>query len=302
MFDLITIGSISIDMYYKGNSLTQSKDRFTLAIGGKYLMDHFYSGLGGGAANVAIGVQKQGFKTAVVGKIGNNTFKKMIIEHLESHEISHSMCQYEDDYMKISSILLSPNGERTIIHYETPHEHILEVEEDLHKFDKAEIVYMSNLWRVPLAEREKILSHAHAAGLLTIANLGIADCKRPTEQIQGLLQHVDILIINTHECAELLKKQFSSIDWHSDITKNVAYLKDKIVVVTDGANGSFSYVDGVVTHVTALRANKVLDTTGAGDAYSAGFISGYLKTKNVESSMRLGAKLGSHIVQKIGAN
>jgi len=204
--------------------------------------------------------------------------------------------------MKISTILLSPSGERTIIHYETPHEHILEVEEDLHKFTRAEIVYMSNLWRVPLAEREKILGHAHAAGVLTIVNLGSADCKRPIKQIQGLLQHVDILIINTHECAELLKKQFASIDWHSDITKNVTYLKDKIVVVTDGANGSFSYVDGVVTHVTALRANKVLDTTGAGDAYSAGFISGYLKTKNVESSMRLGAKLGSHIVQKIGAN
>jgi sugar/nucleoside kinase (ribokinase family) len=302
MYDLITVGSISIDTYYKGNSLTQSKDRFTLAIGGKYLMDHFYSGLGGGAANVAIGVQKQGFKTAVIGKIGNNPFKKMILEHLESHEVSHTMCQYEDDYMKISSILLSPSGERTIIHYETPHEHILETEEDLLKFEKTEILYMSNLWRVPLAEREKILAHVHASGVLTVVNLGIADCKRSTEQIQGLLKNVNILIINTHECAELLKKQFSAIDWHSDITQNVTYLKDKIIVVTDGANGSFSYVDGIVTHVTALKVSKVLDTTGAGDAYSAGFISGYLKTKNVETSMRLGAKLGAHMVQKIGAN
>ncbi len=302
MYDLITIGSISIDMYYQGDSLTQTQDRFTLAIGGKYLVNHFYSGLGGGAANVAIGVQKQGFKAAIVGKIGNNPFKKMVLEHLESHGVAHSMCHFEDDYMKISSILLSPSGERTIIHYETPHEHILAVEEDIHRFEKAEIVYMSNLWRVPILEREKILSHAHSSGVLTIVNLGIVDCKRPIEQIGGLLQHVDILIVNTHECSELLKKQFSTIDWHSDIAKDVAYFKDKVIVVTDGVNGSFSYVDGVITHVSAHKVTKVIDTTGAGDAYSAGFIAGYLRTKNIELSMRLGAKLGAQMVQKIGAN
>ena len=78
MYDLITIGSISIDMYYKGDSLTQKEGRFNLAVGGKYLVDHFYSGLGGGAANVAIGVQSHGFKTAIVGKIGENQFKPLI--------------------------------------------------------------------------------------------------------------------------------------------------------------------------------------------------------------------------------
>ena len=50
MYDLISIGSISIDMYFQGDSLTNDGTRFNLAIGGKYLVEHFHGGLGGGAA------------------------------------------------------------------------------------------------------------------------------------------------------------------------------------------------------------------------------------------------------------
>lgn len=302
MYDLITIGSISIDMYYQGDSLTQKDDRFALALGGKYLVDHFYAGLGGGAANVAVGVEHHGFNTAIVGKIGKNQFKKMILEHLENNKITDKYCQYEDDYMKISSILLAKNGERTILHYETPHEHILRTDEDLETFKNAKIVYMSNLWRVPLAERQRILAYAKKNGVKTIVNLGIADCRRTNEQIDTLLQHVDILIVNTHECAELLKIPFDQVDWKSNIKSKLTNFEDKELIVTDGVKGSYWYSNETVLHVKAVPVDHVLDTTGAGDGYTAGFISGYLEKKDIEHAMKLGAKHAAKIVQKIGAN
>lgn len=289
-------------MYYQGDSLTQKDDRFALALGGKYLVDHFYSGLGGGAANVAVGVEHHGFNTAIVGKIGKNQFKKMILEHLENNKITDKYCQFEDDYMKISSILLAKNGERTILHYETPHEHILRTDEDLEAFKNARIVYMSNLWRVPLAERQRILAYAKKHGVKTIVNLGIADCRRTAEQIDALLQHVDILIVNTHECAELLKIPFEQVDWKSTIKSKLANFEDKELIVTDGAKGSYWYSNEAVLHVKAVPAERVLDTTGAGDGYTAGFISGYLEKKDIEYAMRVGAKHAAKIVQKIGAN
>ena len=79
MFDLISIGNISIDLYFKGDSLTFEKNRFQLAIGGKYFVDQFHTGVGGGGVNVAIGASKAGIKSAVMGTIGNNPFKKMIL-------------------------------------------------------------------------------------------------------------------------------------------------------------------------------------------------------------------------------
>lgn len=302
MYDLITIGSISIDMYYGGDSLTQKEGRFTLALGGKYPVEHFHAGLGGGAANVAIGVQRSGYKTAVMGKIGENQFKELIQKYLSDHKISTSLCQMEKEYMKISSILLSPEGERTIIHYETPHEHILRTDKDLESLEHAKIVYLSNLWRVPLDERKRILSHLAQKKVLSIMNLGIADCRRSPEQLESLLSHLNILILNTHEFAELVKKQFQSIDFKKDITHLFPSLKTKILVITDGKNGSYAYLNGGVLHEPVHSVTKIVDTTGAGDAFSAGFIAGYLEKANIEFALHLGNKYGAAIIQKIGAN
>jgi sugar/nucleoside kinase (ribokinase family) len=302
MYDLITIGSISIDMYYRGDSLTQKEGRFHLAVGGKYLTDFFYMGLGGGAANVAIGVQDRGYKTAIMGKIGDNYFKDIIHKHLKDHNIPSDLCQLEKDYLKISSILLSQNGERTIIHYETPHEHIIRSDEDLQKLEKTKILYMPNLWRVPLEERKKILSHLASKGILAIVNLGIADCRRPIEQIQDLTKHVNILLINTHEFAELVKKPFESFDFRENITAPYDFLKTKIVIVTDGDKGAYAYVDGGVLHEPPHKVEKIVDTTGAGDAFSAGFIAGYLETNNIQKAMHEGSNHAVKVIQKIGAN
>ncbi|MFH0773147.1 MAG: carbohydrate kinase family protein [bacterium] len=302
MYDVITIGSISVDMYFKGETLTRVGDRYTLAVGGKYFVDYFYAGLGGGAANVAIGIQKHGFKTAIFGKIGNNQFKPLILKLLKDHDIQLHHCEEEDGYIKISSILLSPEGERTIIHYESPHGHYVETDEDLKKLEHAKIIYLSNLSRVPLEERRRILSHAASKNIITIMNLGIADCRRPNEQIASLLQHTSILIVNTHEFAELVKKPFESIDFKKDTVHLLPILRKKITVITDGKNGSYAYVNGEVYHESAPHVDKVVDTTGAGDAFSVGFIAGYLKKASIETALQLGNKYGAHIVQKIGAN
>ena len=76
MYDLISIGTVSIDLYFTGGALTHSSDRFELAVGGKYFAEHFYENLGGGATNVAIGVHNEGLRCALLAKIGNNPFKK----------------------------------------------------------------------------------------------------------------------------------------------------------------------------------------------------------------------------------
>ncbi len=302
MYDLITIGGISIDMYYQGNSLTQKGERFNLAVGGKYLVDSFFSGLGGGAANVAIGTQAAGFKTALLAKIGENQFEELIRNHLKDHKLTDALIQKEKEYMKISSILLSPEGERTIIHYETPHEHILRTDKDLESLENTRMVYMANLWRVPLDERRRILSHLHQKKIITAVNLGIADCRRDLIQLKGLLHHVEILLVNTHEFAELVKKPFDSLKFKEDVTEHFDFLKNKIVVVTDGKNGSYAYSEGNVFFESVHRVEKIVDTTGAGDAYSAGFLAGYLENKNIQHAMNLGSKLAAKVIQKIGAN
>lgn len=302
MYDLITVGNISIDLYFSGDSLTHSKERFQLAIGGKYTVDGFYECVGGGAANVAIGVERAGLQTAIVAKIGETRFKPVLMDMLKKHGVSSRLCHTHDTYIKISAILLAPSGERTIVNYETPHEHIIRHESDLEQFENTRAIYLSNLPFVPLEERKKILAHAHTKNIKTIVNLGTKDCRRPTEQILRLLHHADIIILNAHEFAELVKRDYEHIDLSVSIQKVVPELATKLIVITDGKKGSYAYQNGSVLHQPALHAEKVVDTTGAGDAFTAGFIAELLKTSDVGKALHAGAHYAVKIIQKIGAN
>lgn len=303
MYDLIAIGNISIDLYFQGESLTNAKKRFTLAIGGKYNADYFHESLGGGGANVAIGASRHGLHTAILGKIGSNQFKEMILKHLEEHKVSDSLCTYKDEYLKISSILLSPSGERTIINYETPHEHIFETDEELQQLRNAKYVYVSNLPHVPLEERNHMLSYLNKHQITVILNLGIKDCRRPSNQITPMLHKTNILILNAHEFCEMIKHSYEAIDFKKDVRKYIDVLYNKILIVTDGEKGSYGYWDKNVYHMKAIQPKQIIDTTGAGDGFTAGFISGYSKYgRDVIKAMETGAKYAVKIIEKVGAN
>lgn len=303
MYDLIAIGNISIDLYFQGESLTRRSKRFTLAIGGKYTAEYFYESLGGGGANVAIGVARHGLTSAIMAKIGNNQFKSMILKHLEDHHVSDELCTYKEEYLKISSILLSPTGERSIVNYETPHDHIFENPEELEKLKKARIVYVSNLPRVPLEERVHMLSFLNRNNIPVVLNLGIKDCRRPSHQILPILHKTDILIMNSHEFCETIKHSYDAINFKKDVRKYIDPEFKKTVIVTDGEKGSYGYWENNVHHMEAVPPKQVVDTTGAGDGYTAGFIAGYLKHKgDIVKAMETGAKYAVKIIEKVGAN
>src|SRR3990167_852380 len=120
MYDLITIGDITMDLYFKGNDLIAKNDNFILTCGAKYSADTFYDGLGGGAANVGVNASNLGLNTAVVAKIGENSFKQIMLQKLIKKRVSTEFIIYEKTYYNLSTILVHKTGERTVIHYVTP--------------------------------------------------------------------------------------------------------------------------------------------------------------------------------------
>lgn len=302
MYDLISMGSISIDLFFQGDSLTFKDQRFQLAVGGKYQADYLYESIGGGGANVAIGAAKKGLKTAVVGKIGNNPFKKVILEELHQAGVSTTLCQYEDHYLNISSILLTDLGERSVIHYQPSHEHLVTSIEECSTFLNTKSVYLGNLPDVSLTERESIIHYLRRKGILTIVNLGVKDCRRPIEQLEKFIRGIDILILNTHEFAEAVKSSYEAINFKDNIIHHYPFLKNTIVVVTDEKKGSYGYNQNEIHYQKAIKPSVIKDTTGCGDGYTAGFISEFLKSSNILASMEKGAHYAAKILAKVGAN
>ena len=300
MYDLICVGNIAVDLYYRGKTLTNSDGRFQLAIGGKYHADFFHEDIGGGGCNVAVGVAKHGLKTAVFARVGNNNFKEIILNKLKQKNVSSEFCQFEDNYFIISSILLTDSGERTIISYDTPGHMVKKF--FLHdQLKKAKNVYVSSLTNVSLEDKIEIITYLKGDKTLTFVNLSITDCKREPEALYKIFDSLDVLIINAHEYSELVKKPYEEINLRN-LELTLPYLKNRILIITDAENGSYGYYKNEKYFQETVKPEKIVDTTGCGDAYTAGFIAQYLKSKNIKLSMGSGAKYAAEKLARIGAN
>lgn len=302
MLDLIAIGNISADLFFKADTLTQKDDRFQLAIGGKYMVDNFEMHVGGGGANVAIGARKHGLRTAVVGMIGNNAFRKSIIDRLKKSKVSTRYTLFNQTDANLSMILLDAKGERTIIVYESSHNHSTEEKHLLKTLPRSRAVYFGNLPDVAMQYRSLVMARLKKQDTFIAVNVGTKDCCRPIKYTNELLEYADLVIVNTHEFAQLVKKDESKINFKKSVVDLLPIMKDKIIVVTDSSHGSYCYAEGKVFYEPAARTGKIIDTTGAGDAYTAGFISSYIKYEDIQRAMKTGTRYSRQIISHIGAN
>lgn len=302
MFDLITIGTISADLYFDASSLSTEDGRLALAIGGKYRSDDFHMTVGGGGANVAIGGRKLGIRTGVIGLVGNNVFRKGILQRLESAKVNTSHLMFNQTGASVSAILLQPNGERTVIAYQSSHEHVVEELHSAKHMPKTRAVYFGNLSHVSVKERSNLMKRLKQKEVQIFVNVGPLDCCKPKSSSHELLEHADVLILNTHEYADLIKKDLASIDFAKSQLHFLSVMKQKVLIITDGGNGSYGYEGEKVFHVPIVKAKKIVDTTGVGDGYSAGFITSFIQHEDVLRAMKSGARYASKILGKIGAN
>ena len=303
MYDLVSIGTVAIDLYFRGDSLTYEEGRFHLVVGGKYFADYFYEGLGGGATNVAIGAKKNGLKVALAATIGENVFKKVIVHKLTELGVDYSLSIFEKDFYNISSVLVAPTGDRTIINYRSKHQDTYDDEKELEKLAKTKLVYLANLPNLTLACKTTILKFFKERNIKTFANLGTSDCRKDFASIRRFLKQVDVLIINAHEFSEMIRTDYKDINFAENVKEEyLGDFKQLMLVVTDSTNGSYGYYNGQVHFVEAKPAEKVVDATGAGDAYTAGFIASYNKTQDIEKAMKAASIYATKVVSVVGAN
>lgn len=301
MYQLVAIGDITVDLFFQGKTLTQDKERFNLAIGGKYYTDAFHHGLGGSAANVSIHAAQLGMDSAVVAKVGESAFKNMIVQHLAKKTVSTEFLYFDREHLSISSILLTPSGERTIIKYSDPKEHIHLGDHAIDRIKRSSIIFMGNLPDISIAERLKLLKAVRSTENLVALNFGTRDCELGVSKLSGLIEAVDVLFLNRFELAHLLGTAADKIDLKKDQLKALK-VDLKILVVTDGGNGSYAYTSEEMYHQPAEKVKQVIDATGAGDAFTAAFLVKYAEAKDIPKSLESGSKYSSKILSKIGAN
>ncbi len=301
MFDLISIGDARIDNFVhlpKAHiNCTLNKERCELCLnyGDKIPIDDVKSLTAGNNNNNAIGASRLKMKTALYGNIGGDANGRMILEHLKAEGVDTRYIVVNKDVATEQSIVINYQGERTILVYHYPWDY------NLPDLDKTKWVYFSSVSfsfsKTPLVSQ--IEQYIERTGANLVYTPGTHQLNFGVKKYPKLLSLTKVFIVNKEEAKKVL-----GIDEEKkvDIKKLLSGLADlgpKLVVITDGGEGSYGF-DGDKFWKIGLFPAELLEMTGAGDAYATGLIAGLFHGKDLSEAMRWGAANGAAVVEEIG--
>jgi len=257
---------------------------------------------GGSAANTVAGVASLGLKAGFVGQLGDDQLGAIFTHDIRSLGVEFDTPLRSDVGATARClILVTPDAQRTMNTFLGAAQRLSPDAVDPSHVAQARILYLEGyLWdpEEPRAAMYKAIDAARAAGTkvaFTLSDLFVVD--RHRADLMRLLEEkrLDILFANQAEIEALAQA--------ADVDDAVGALKDRVgtLVVTRHEHGALAIRDGQRAEVTAERIDKLVDTTGAGDLFAAGFLVGEARGLGLERSLRLGAIAAAEVIQHYGA-
>jgi len=248
-------------------------------IGGKLAVDKMVRTTGGGATNVAVGMERLGLQ--------------YVRKKLRSEGVSLVYVQQVDKATSNSVILVGDNGGRSALVYRRASNALSWHKVEWSKLDP-KWFYVSSLGG-DMAMLTKIIREAEKKGIKVALNPGSKEIAS-RESLKRFLPKVEVLLLNWQEAAGLTKHKFES---KKKVLEDVGKLGAKMVAVTEGRKGASLVMGREVMKIKALKVDTV-EETGAGDGFGCGFVSGLIKWGEAEKALKLGVANGGSVTEYFG--
>ena len=303
MYDVITVGSSTVDVFAKTKFSELIKifdnkgetDFLAYPTGAKILIEELEFTTGGGATNTAVCFARLGHKTACISKGGCGANMDKIIRHLKRDKVDPSlMVCTKSGKTGYSIILDSLEHDRTILAFKGSNNELRFSELKLGKL-KTKWFYFSTLLGKSFKTLEKLAKFAEKNKIKIAFNTSEYLAKKGAGFLREILSRTAIFVLNKEE-AYLITKEKNA----ENALKKLLSLGPEIVAVTDGKNPVF-VSDGKYVYSAKPHNVKVVETTGAGDAFAASFLSGIIKKNDIAFAIGLGITNSQSVIQNHGA-
>jgi len=300
MVKMLTIGAAVQDVFLSHSSeLKPVSDKtadelfLKIELGSKNDVNNIDFSTGGGATNAAVTFTRQGLDVEFMGTISHDPAGDAVISDLDKEGVGTSYVSYSDKYHTgFSVVLLASTGERSFLTYRGASTHY-----DIKNFDMDDIgadwLYITSMaGNVDIID--KIFNQAKSLGTKIFFNPGKGELEK-TDKVKALLEDVDILSVNKEEAQMLVNGD----GLEELIRRLLNYVP--VVIISDGPNGVMASDGKTIVKAGIYEDVKVIDRTGAGDAFGSGFLSQWVQGRSLNDSIVFASANSTSVVTKIGA-
>jgi pseudouridine kinase len=302
MFDLISIGDTVIDTVIPLNEaqLISEKGQILIALpfGAKVPVENGVSMVAGNAANNAVGSARLGLKTAIYTHSGNKEDEEDDLRIRQKFKKEGVDTRYIIEVASLPSnhnIILSYKGERTILVHHQPWKfHLPDLE-------KSKWIYLTSMSPSYIESNviNQIINYIERTGCKVAYQPGTFQIKQGGKKQVRLLSMVDVIVMNIQEAKYFLGLQVNDKVSVKKLLKGLINLGPKKVILTDGKEGSYGF-DGEVFWKLEVFPAKLVEMTGAGDAFATSTVAGIIHGETLDQAMRWGAANSAAVVEEIG--
>jgi fructokinase len=252
---------------------------------------------GGSIANSIVGLSQLGNEVGFIGKVSDDEFGTKYEEGLKKENVEYFYSKKKEELPTGTClILVTPDSERTMCTFLGTAGKINENDVSSEAIKKSEIIFLEGyLWDEgePKKAFDKAINNANKVAM-SLSDQFCVDRHKP-HFLELVKSKLDIIFANEQEMTSLIEaKNFEEV---INFSKRI----NKLVVVTRGEKGAVSILGEEVIETGILNNLKILDLTGAGDLFAAGFLHGYINKLSTKECLEKGTQLSSRVIQQIGA-
>ena len=252
---------------------------------------------GGSVANSIVGLSQLGNKTGFIGKVSDDEFGTKYEEGLDKEKVKYFYNKKKEELPTGTClILVTPDSERTMCTFLGTAGKINENDVNSDAINNSELIFLEGyLWDEgePKKAFDKAINIANKVAM-SLSDQFCVDRHKP-HFLNLVKNHLDITFANEQEIMSLIEaKDFKEV---INFAKNL----NKLLIVTRGEKGAIAVKGEKIYECNVQKKLRIVDLTGAGDLFAAGFLHGYINKLSIKESLEKGTEMSSKIIQKIGA-
>ncbi|ADV64676.1 carbohydrate kinase family protein [Desulfurococcus mucosus] len=284
--DVVTVGHALVDIRIVVNEFP------SVDLESKVLNQSW--GAGGSAVNVAIGVSRLGMKSSIIARVGFDSFGRIIVDDLLREGVDISGLRIGFTQTGFTIVAINNKGEIMMYGYKGAAEELQPEDISEYAISRAKWMHIASL---RLDTTMKAIEVARKHGLTISWDPGRVLASQGLEKLRDVVSAVDYVMLNEKEA-----KLMTGVEDYREAAKTIAGDTSASILLKRGSKGVYVLSKEYTGDIPAYSVENVIDTTGAGDAFASGFITGILRGYSLRKAVQYGNAVAALKIGKLGSH